>query len=90
MIFTPFGLGLLAGAALGTFNGRDLERSIAGIVERRSRVAVFAGLFKRSVLFLGALSAALCFGRWALLGLALGYLAGFALAIARRVRSGVC
>lgn len=90
MIVAVFVLGLLAGTAVGVFNGRDLEGSVARIVEHRKRIGVFLGLFKRSALFIAALFAALYFGMWALAGLVLGYLAGFALAIARRVRAGVC
>jgi len=89
MIVAAFVLGLLAGTGLGVHNGRDLGGSISGIIGRGGRIAVFFGLFKRTGLFMAALFASLYFGNWALAGVGLGYLAGFSVTIARKVRSDV-
>ena len=89
MSLTSFLLGLVLGVIIGAWNGRDLGATVARYSGTNPRAGLMTGLVKRTLILSLALVISLKFGSHAWIGVAGGYLAGFAFMIRREVKNNV-
>ena len=89
MSLTMFLGGLVLGVIIGAWNGRDLGATVARYSGTNPRGGLMTGLIKRTLILSLALIASLKLGSHAWVGVAAGYLAGFAFMIRREVKSHV-
>ena len=89
MSLTKFLGGLVLGVIIGAWNGRDLGATVARYSGDNPRTGLMSGLVKRTLTLSLALVISLKFGPHAWIGVAGGYLAGFAFMIRRVVKTRV-
>jgi len=89
MSLTNFLAGLVLGVIIGAWNGRDLGATVARYSSPNPRTGLMTGLVKRTLILSLALVISLKFGPHAWVGVAGGYLAGFAFMVRRAVKTNV-
>jgi len=89
MSLMPFLAGLVMGVIIGAWNGRDLGATVARFASPNTRSGLMMGLVKRTLILSLALVISLKFGSHAWIGVAGGYLAGFAFMIRREIKNHV-
>ncbi len=82
--------GLCAGFALGAFNARDLASSTARLAAGgKVGVGALTGLIRRTGLLALLLAGSLLVGQRVWVGVAVGYMAGFAIFVRREMKNHV-
>jgi len=89
MSLVNFLAGLVVGVIIGAWNGRDLGVSVARFAGPNTRGGLLTGLIKRTLILSVALIVSLKIGSHAWIGVAGGYMAGFAFMIRREVKNHV-
>jgi len=89
MSLANFLIGLVLGVIIGAWNGRDLGATVARYSGTNPRKSLLVGLVKRTAILSLALVISLKVGPQAWVGVAAGYMAGFAFMVRRQVKTRV-
>lgn len=89
MSLVNFLVGMVLGVIIGAWNGRDLGATVSRYSGTNPRAGVMLGLIKRTMILCVALVISLKFGPNTWMGVAGGYILGFAFMVRRGVKSHV-
>lgn len=86
MVLITVASGIAIGLAAGAYSGYDIGHSVSLVSAGRPGGKVMVGILRRSVVILAGLFGGLAIGRWALVGVVVGIICGFAGAVVMQVR----